>query len=860
MELRENIEIGIGSGHAKKGASAVRRALDSIKGKSKAVHSAGARDAKRHASALGLVKKAALGVTGVLAAKSLIRSQIDFGQAVSDLSAITGAVGQDLDFLRQKSKEFGETTTLSATQAAEAFKVIASAKPDLLENVDALALVTEEAIALAEATGEDLPTAANTLGASLNQFGAAADQSSRFINVLAAGSKRGAALVGEMSEALKFAGVIAAQSGLDFETTNASLQLLSTFAIKGGEAGTQLRGVLLALSSQSQQQFNPEIVGLTTALDNLAKANLSSSKMTLLFGRRNKAAASILIEQRDRLGELTDQITGTNVAYEQQAIRIDNLSGDIKALKSAYEGLELTIGAELNGAFRSLTQSATENIRALSKNPLLQKATRDTLDLIHRIVEDIGLAFDQVTVAVTKAGGGAAVFEGVWGAAIQNIVKWTKFLWEQFVIGGPANLKLGFTLMIGAADLFRIALVEKVRTAVFSVIGLFDAMRLNFVALIRLGTVAVIKTFVGMGHSIESVFDTMKLTIAGVIDSLILQVAEKVTSVARALESLGFDDRAAEVRNISSAITGLATSEEAARKEIEANAAARRAEIAIIDNQIQMIKDKRDKELQASREVSDDLISDTKATADVRRRASLEAINLAIMERDATLEQIKVLRTKRQEIIDGAAAAASADTGGGGLSSPAEEAIDAYKKLGDTQKLIVDGMADGIADMAASGKASFKELAASIIADLIRIQIQSSLTSVFSSILGGISLGGGGVVAPTGGIGTGGATFTPPPSLNAAHGLDFMVGGSGGTDSQRVSFNATPGEEVSVKTPAQQKEAEAGGITLKQTNIIDARGADAARIEAIMPGLFEQNRQRLLSDVIRMRDRGELRK
>ena len=273
MDLQRNIDIGIGSEKAKAGASRVRRALDSIKRKSRDVARASERDSRRMGRGFALAAKAAAVLVATFATRSIIKSTKDFGQAVADLSAITGAVGEDLEFLSNKSKEFGESTTLSASQAAEAFKIIASAKPDLLSNVEALALVTEEAIALAEATGEDLPTAANTLGAALNQFGAGAEESSRFINVMAAGSKRGAALVGEMAEALKQSGVIASQAGLSFEETNAALQILSTNALKGSKAGNQFRGVLLALAAAGKDEFNPEVVGMQQALANLEAAN-----------------------------------------------------------------------------------------------------------------------------------------------------------------------------------------------------------------------------------------------------------------------------------------------------------------------------------------------------------------------------------------------------------------------------------------------------------------------------------------------------------------------------------------------------------------------------------------------------------
>ena len=75
-----------------------------------------------------------------------VKAASDFSSAVSDLSAITGATGADLKFLSDQAREFGATTTLTASQSAEAIKLIASAKPDLLANGAALAEVTRQTI------------------------------------------------------------------------------------------------------------------------------------------------------------------------------------------------------------------------------------------------------------------------------------------------------------------------------------------------------------------------------------------------------------------------------------------------------------------------------------------------------------------------------------------------------------------------------------------------------------------------------------------------------------------------------------------------------------------------------------------
>lgn len=283
-----------------------------------------------------------------------------FQKSMSDLSAITGATGEQLKLLEANARQIGATTSLSASQAAEAFKLIASAKPDLLESSAALNTVTRAAVTLAEAAGTTLPEAADTLGSALNQFGADASEANRYINVLAAGSKFGAAEVVDVAVALKNSGVAAASAGVGFETLNAAIQSLAAVGIKGGEAGTGLRNIILKLETDANQKLRPSVVGLTSALQTLANANESTAALTKRFGLENITAAQALLNNANSMAELEQKLTGTNTAYEQASTRVNNLDGDMKALSSATEALAISIGDKLNPAARDSAKFITE--------------------------------------------------------------------------------------------------------------------------------------------------------------------------------------------------------------------------------------------------------------------------------------------------------------------------------------------------------------------------------------------------------------------------------------------------------------------------------------------------------------------
>ena len=82
----------------------------------------------------------------------------------------------------------------------------------------------------------------------------------------------------------------------------------------------------------------------------------------------NLNAASILVQNRSKLDELTASLTGTKTAHEQASIRVNNLNGDLLGLSSAFEGMVIKIGQSSNGPLRSGIQVATEALNSLADN------------------------------------------------------------------------------------------------------------------------------------------------------------------------------------------------------------------------------------------------------------------------------------------------------------------------------------------------------------------------------------------------------------------------------------------------------------------------------------------------------------
>tara|TARA_R110000787_G_scaffold97665_4_gene201324 strand:+ start:20895 stop:24626 length:3732 start_codon:yes stop_codon:yes gene_type:complete len=299
-----------------------------------------------------------------------------YEQAAADLSAITGAQGDTLEYLKQQSVEVATTTTISAEATLEAYKLIASAKPELLSNAEGLAEITRQAVTLTEAMGGELPAVAKDLTDVMNQFNAPASEAGRFVNALAAGSQKGSASVAELAAALLVTGTEAQSGNVKFEESIGLLETLAEKGIKGAEAGTAMRNIFSKLSATELlpkdalarlskagvdiSQLSDKSLTFSQRLEALKPIQNDANALTAVFGLENKSTAQILVGNIDRIDELTGAVTNTNTAQEQAAIRTKTLGGEYLRLKNTLQAMVQQGGGGI-GKFLTILLSFARN-------------------------------------------------------------------------------------------------------------------------------------------------------------------------------------------------------------------------------------------------------------------------------------------------------------------------------------------------------------------------------------------------------------------------------------------------------------------------------------------------------------------
>jgi TP901 family phage tail tape measure protein len=290
-----------------------------------------------------------LSVAGGLSIGSLLYTGTSavtkFDESLNSLSAITGMVGSDLDILKKEVVDVANRTKKAGYDVNKAFELVGSAQPELLKDAKALSKVTEAAIVLSKASKDSLEVSARNVTGVLNQFSLGAEHANRAINVLSAGSVVGAANISEITEAMKNSGTVMADANLSMEQGVALLEVLGKYQLKGAEAGTKARGVILKLQ-KAQLGYQSGIFNINDAIDEANKkmALLTNAKerdafAAKIFGAENITAGKIILNNKALFDEYTKGVTGTNMAYKQAEINTKSFNIKLQELKARFENL-----------------------------------------------------------------------------------------------------------------------------------------------------------------------------------------------------------------------------------------------------------------------------------------------------------------------------------------------------------------------------------------------------------------------------------------------------------------------------------------------------------------------------------------
>lgn len=319
-----------------------------------------------------LINPATLAVGAIAGIGAAIAKTIsatsEFEVQLDSLQSITGLDDLGMRGVSATAIEMSRQFKSSAGEIVESMGLIGGQAPELLQSAEALAEVTRTANVLSEASGGELSVvdSARAITTAFNQFSLGASDAEDIINILQASAEQGSVSIQGVATVLEKTGTQAKNASMSFADLVSVTQAVGVKYSSMDVLGTALNGTLLKLSTQTNDNYKPSVVGLGTALDNLAKAGLSTSQMVKLVGESNVSMLTSLIDARDQIASYQQSLTGTDSAYKALATQQSNLTTQLQLLSNTFQSVFLQLGqTTVFQGFMSFIQDCVQGISEL---------------------------------------------------------------------------------------------------------------------------------------------------------------------------------------------------------------------------------------------------------------------------------------------------------------------------------------------------------------------------------------------------------------------------------------------------------------------------------------------------------------
>ena len=418
-----------------KAADALDNSLDDVEDEVKDVEQAAKGSAEGFTVMKGVL--ADLAATAIRAcvnglkelAKQTFEAGANFEAGMSQVQAISGASAEEMERLRDKAKEMGETTKFSATESAEAFNYMAMAGWKTEDMVNGIAGIMN----LAAASGEDLATTSDIVTDALTAMGYSAGDAGQLADVMAAASSNANTNVALMGQTFQYAAPIVGALGYNMEDTAVAIGLMANAGIKGQKAGTALRTIMTRLSTDAGAS-SKQLGALGTITEELGVQfyNLDGTTRPLIdvINDCRKAWGNLSAEQQTSYGKtiagqealsgwlalmnaapadvekLTSAVQNSSGAAQEMADTMnDNVSGALTLLKSKIEGIMIKVFEQASGSMRKSIKGVSDALDGVNWDKFAQSAGEalETVVKLFTWLVDHGDAVMNVIKAISMA-------------------------------------------------------------------------------------------------------------------------------------------------------------------------------------------------------------------------------------------------------------------------------------------------------------------------------------------------------------------------------------------------------------------------------------------------------------------------
>lgn len=426
-----------------------------------------------------------------------VKTAADFDTSMSQVAAVSGATGAELDQLRAKAREMGEKTKFSAKEAADGMNYMAMAGWKTSDMLDGIGGIMD----LAAASGESLASTSDIVTDALTGFGKTAADSGHLADVMAAASSNANTNVALMGETFKYCTPIAGALGFSMEDTAEAIGLMANSGIKGTMAGTAMRGMMNNLAGEvkltgkafgemeiktqnqdgSMRSLNDILTDCRGAFDQMTDSEKVSNAQALVGKNAMSGFLAVMNAAPGDIDKLHSAISDSEGAAASMAKTMqDNLAGQLTALKSQSDELAISFGSILIPKIRNLVSGVQGVVdkfnrmddstkEMITKSALMAAAVGPVVLVIGKLTGGIGKLAKGIGKGLKKF----AEYDAALKASTGLTVAQTAAAKAQGVAEGARNLVLAISnkSLAGQAKALNASLAAKIKNTAATVAG-----------------------------------------------------------------------------------------------------------------------------------------------------------------------------------------------------------------------------------------------------------------------------------------------------------------------------------------------------------------------------------------------------
>ncbi len=365
-----NVMLGMDGSDFERGIGNAQRSLDSM---SKKLQSSG--------TALSL------GVTAPLMgiATVAVTSAADFEKSMNVMAQVSGATTDQMATLQAQALELGAATSFSAGEAAAAQLELAKAGL----SVNDIIAATPGVLDMAAAGGMGLAESAEVAANALNAFNLPASEVGNVANMLAAAANASSVDISDLAASMKMSGAVFAANKQPMDQMVTALAMLGNAGLKGSDAGTSLKTMLLSLATPtaaaakelanmgvavynadgSMRSFESIVADMSVATASMSDAQRNAALSTIFGSDAIRAATILTRDYSTSWGTVAGALNNGSAAADVANARMQGVGGAIEYLKGSIDSFLIGAALPYMAAIGDMIRSGADLITAFGSMP-----------------------------------------------------------------------------------------------------------------------------------------------------------------------------------------------------------------------------------------------------------------------------------------------------------------------------------------------------------------------------------------------------------------------------------------------------------------------------------------------------------